>query len=78
MHSKKSDIRLAGHIRAVCNGCDKRFVGCHSKCRRYADAIEEAAQKKAVISAAVTAEKELQDYANKRIDVRMRKEKWGK
>lgn len=78
MHSKKSDIRLAGHIRDVCNGCVKRYVGCHSKCRRYADAIEEAAQKKAVISAAVTAEKEMQDYANKRIDVRMRKEKWNK
>lgn len=78
MHSRKSEIRLTGHIRDVCNGCAKRYVGCHSKCRRYADAREEAAQKKAVISAAVTAEKELRDYANKRIDVRMRKEKWWK
>ena len=78
MHSSKSDIRLTGHIRGVCNGCRKRSVGCHSRCEAYKQAKAEAEQKKDVISAAVSAEKEIQDYANKRIDVRMRKEKWGK
>lgn len=78
MHSKKSEIRLTGHIRDVCNGCAKRYVGCHSKCRRYADAREEAAQKKAVIDAAVSAEYDLRDYTNRHIDARMRKENWGK
>ena len=78
MHSSKSDIRLNRNTCSVCLGCGKRSVGCHSRCEAYKQAKAEAEQKKAVISNAVSAEKEMQNYANKRIDVRMRKENWGK
>lgn len=78
MHSSKSDIRLNRNNRPVCLGCGKRAVGCHGRCEAYKQAKAEAEKKKAVIDAAVRAEKERQDYANKRIDVRMRKENWGK
>lgn len=79
MHSKKSEIVVGRHrMQKSCYGCNKRYVGCHSKCRRYADAIEEAAQKKAVIDAAVSVENHMRDYKNRHIDARMRKENWGK
>lgn len=78
MHSSKSEIRLTGNTRPVCLGCGERTVGFHSRCEAYKQAKADAEQKKAVIDAAASAEHDLRDYKNRRIDVRMRKENWGK
>lgn len=78
MHSSKSEIRLTVRVRAVCKGCTERHVGCHGRCKRFAEAKAEAEQKKAVIDAAASAEYDLRDYTNRHIDARMRKENWGK
>lgn len=79
MHSSKSEIVVGRHqMRSTCNGCTERFVGCHSKCRKYNDARQEHLDAGKSINMAVSAEKNYQDYTNKHIDIRMRKEKWWK
>lgn len=29
-----------------CNGCNKRYVGCHSRCKEYADSVSANAEKR--------------------------------
>ena len=73
MHSKKSEVVLNSMGGAVCKGCLKRCVGCHSTCAAYAAERAENERKRQEAAALVRRDKDYADYVNQHIDARGRR-----
>lgn len=69
---------MGNRIKPVCRECTDRYVGCHGTCKKYIDAKAEYDLKISEISKIVSARKEADDYKNRRIEIRLRKERGHK
>ena len=50
---------------APCKDCPERQVGCHSKCRKYADWSEQMKKNRIEITNTYRADREVEDYTVK-------------